>query len=66
MITLKLKRYVNMQLKNGFLKVYDWLRTQQMCHKAFLQNAASLESVPVCYKSHETCDKDIDHYPHAL
>ena len=55
-----------MQLKNGFLKVYDWLRTQQMCHKAFLQNAASLESVPVCYKNHETCDKDIDHYPHAL
>ena len=37
-----------------------------MCSKAVLETGRLLESVPVCYKNCQICDKTYDNYPHAL
>ena len=44
----------------------DRYKTQQMCHKAILENVGTLRSVPDCYKNQEMCKKAIDNYAHAL
>ena len=37
-----------------------------MCNKTVLETGRLLESVPVCYKNCQLCDKTYDNYPHAL
>ena len=37
-----------------------------MCDEAIIENVGTLNSVPDCYKNHETYNKTADNYPHAL
>ena len=44
--------------------VPDEYKTQQMCYKAILENVGTLNSLTVCCKNQEVCNKAIDNYPH--
>ena len=52
LITLKLNKCVNIQLKKPFVIRYvpDQYTTQETYDKAIIENSRTLESVPGCYK----------------
>ena len=37
-----------------------------MCYKAIVENVGTLNSLTVCCKNQEVCNKAVDNYPHAL
>ena len=53
LINLKLKKSVSIQLKNYL-------------DKGILEIGGILKSVLDCYKNQETCNEEVDNYPHAL
>ena len=70
LITIKLNKCVNMQLKNYLLKwdilhsVLDFHKNQQICDKAVDNYLCVLEFVAKCYKSQKICDKAVN-TPHS-
>ena len=41
-------------------------KTHQICDKAILGNAGTLESIPDCYKNQQRCDKAVENHPQSL
>ena len=65
LIILKIKN-VQVCTQIPFLIRYvpDEYKTQQMCYKAILENVGTLNSLTVCCKNQEVCNKAVDNYPH--
>ena len=63
--TIKISKHAAKELLFVARYVLDRYETK-MCNKAVLETGRLLESIAVCYKNCQICDKTYDNYPHAL